>query len=314
MNRKWRQVFLKRIDLGFAPSILLCVVCVIAAALARKLLGVLGPTLPFATFFPAVLIVSLFGGLFAGLLSIVLSIFTVWWVFAEPAFTFARPDRVHLANFVLFGLSGLLVIVLALVHRQLLFAVEAKERERQLLVGEIEHRSKNVLAVTASLIRQTVKDPELADTLIRRVCAVADTRGLMDDSSAETVSLHALLAAGVAQPHGAERMTLTGEDVQLSARQARALHLVVHELGTNALKYGALSQPSGRIAIDCGVEDGGRIVIGWRECEGPKVAAPAKQNFGSRLILVTLKQLGAELTPSFAESGYCYRIVLPREV
>ena len=78
MNRKWRQVFLKRIDLGFAPSILLCVVCVIAAALARKLLGVLGPTLPFATFFPAVLIVSLFGGLFAGLLSIVLSIFTVY--------------------------------------------------------------------------------------------------------------------------------------------------------------------------------------------------------------------------------------------
>ncbi len=313
VNSKWRQVFLKRIDLGFAPSILLCVVCVIAAALARKLLGVLGPTLPFATFFPAVLIVSLFGGLFAGLLSIVLSIFTVWWVFAEPAFSFAMPDRVHLANFILFGLSGLLVIVLALVHRQLLFAVEAKERERQLLVGEIEHRSKNVLAVTASLIRQTVKDPELADTLIKRVCAVADTRGLMDDSSGETVSLHALLKAGVAQPHGAERMVLTGEDVQLSARQARALQLVVHELGTNALKYGALSQPSGRIAIDCGADDGGRIVIDWRERDGPKVAAPARQNFGSRLILVTLKQIGAELTPSFPETGYRYRIVLPRE-
>ena len=126
MNSRWRQLFLQRIDLGLPASIALCIVCVIVAALARVLLGVLGPTLPFATFFPAVLISALFGGVFAGLLAIVLSIFTVWWVFAEPAFSFAMPDRVHLANFILFGLSGLLVVALALVHRQLLFAVAAK--------------------------------------------------------------------------------------------------------------------------------------------------------------------------------------------
>lgn len=314
MNSRWRQLFLQRIDLGLPASIALCVACVILAALARTLLGVLGPTLPFATFFPAVLISSLFGGVLAGILSIVLSILTVWWVFAEPAFSFAAPDRVHLANFILFGLSGLLVVVLALVHRELLFAVEAKERERQLLVGEIEHRSKNVLAVTASLIRQTVKDPVLSDTLIRRVCAVADTRGLMDESSTETVSLRELLVIGVAQPHGIERVTLSGEDVQVSARQARALRLVVHELGTNALKYGALSEPDGRIAIDWRIDDTGRIGIGWREIDGPKVTAPAAHNFGSRLILATLKQVDAELAPSFPETGYCYRIVLPREV
>jgi two-component sensor histidine kinase len=71
----------------------------------------------------------------------------------------------------LFGLSGLLVIALALVHRQLLFAVEAKERERQLLVGEIEHRSKNVLAVTASLIRQTVKDRACGHADQTRLCS-----------------------------------------------------------------------------------------------------------------------------------------------
>ena len=313
MNSRWRQLLLRRIDLGLPASILLCVVCVIVAALARMLLGVLGPTLPFATFFLAVLISALFGGVLAGLLAIALSIFTVWWVFAEPAFSFAMPDRVHLAHFILFGLSGLLVVTLVLVHRQLLFAVEAKERERQLLVGEIEHRSKNVVAVAASLIRQTVKDPELADTLIRRVCAVADTRGLMDESSTDTVGLRALLTAGVVQPHGAERIVLSGEDVELSARQARALRLVVHELGTNALKYGALSQPGGHIAIDWRIDADEGIGIDWRELGGPQVTAPAQQNFGSRLILATLKQVGAELTASFPESGYCYRIVLPRE-
>jgi len=312
VNSRWRQLFLRRIDLGLPASILLCVICVIAAALARKLLGVLGPTLPFATFFPALLISALVGGVTSGLLAVALSILTVWWAFAEPAFTFVRPDQVQLANFLVFGLSGLLVVALALVHRQLLFAVEAKERERQLLVDEIEHRSKNVVAVTASLIRQTVKDPQLAETLIQRVCAVADTRGLMDDSSVETVSLRALLETGLAQPHGPERVVLTGDDAQLSARQARALRLVVHELGTNALKYGALSQHGGHVAIDCRAGDGS-ISIDWREQAGPKVTAPAGHSFGSKLILVTLKQIGAELTPSFAETGYCYRIVLPRE-
>jgi two-component sensor histidine kinase len=312
VNTRWRQLFLKRIDLGLPASILLCIVCVIVAALARKLLGALGPTLPFATFFPAVLVSALFGGAVSGFLAVALSILTVWWAFAEPAFSFVKPDASHLAQFILFGLSGLLVVTLALMHRQLLFAVEAKERERQLLVGEIEHRSKNVVAVTASLIRQTVKDPQLADTLIRRVCAVADTRGLMDESSTETVSLHALLEAGVAQPHGAERIVLTGDDAELTARQARALRLVVHELGTNALKYGALSQPGGHVAIDCRAVDG-RISIDWRERGGPPAAAPATHNFGSKLILATLKQIDAELTPSFPETGYCYRIVLPRE-
>lgn len=312
MSSKWRQVFLQRIDLGLPASIALCVACVIAAALVRVLLGVLGPTLPFATFFPAVLVSALFGGLIAGLLSIVLSIFIVWWAFAEPAFSFAMPDRVHLANYVLFGLSSLLVVALAMVHRQLLFAVDAKERERQLLVGEIEHRSKNVIAVVTSLIRLTVKDADLADTLTRRVCAVADTHGLLDEAGTEAVSLRELLNTTLVLPHGAERIALTGEDVQLSARQARALRLVVHELGTNALKYGALSQAQGRVTIDCRTTDGD-ISIGWQEIGGPKVAPPAAQNFGSKLILVTLSQIDAQLEPSFCETGYCYRIVLPRE-
>ncbi len=311
MSNKWRQLFLQRADLGPAAAIALCVVCVALAALARWLLGLLGPTLPFATFFPAVLICSLFGGLSAGLLSIALSIVTVWWAFTDPPFTFAVPDPVHTANFAMFGLSSLLVVVLALVHRQLLFAVEAKERERQLLVGEIEHRSKNILAVVGSLIHQTVKDKDVADTLISRMCAVADTQGLLDETRTETASLRALFVAGVERPHGAQRIELNGPDVQLSARQARALRLVIHELATNALKYGALSEPQGKITVIWRCE-GGQVRIDWNERDGPKVTAPAKYNFGSRLIRATLKQIDAELEPAFPETGYCYRIVFAR--
>jgi two-component sensor histidine kinase len=312
VSNKWRQLFLQRAELGPAASIALCVACVAVAALARMGLGVLGPTLPFATFFPAVLVSALFGGLSAGLLSIVLSIFTVWWAFTGSPFSFPPIDAVHAANFLLFGLSSLLVVALALVHRQLLFAVEAKERERQLLVGEIEHRSKNVLAVVTSLIRQTVKDKDVADTLIGRMCAVADTHGLLDDKRTETASLRALLAAGLERPHGADRVELNGPDSVLSANQTRALRLVIHELATNALKYGALSAPQGKVKVTWQCE-GGQVRIDWRELDGPKVAAPSQYNFGSRLILTTLKQINAEFEPAFPETGYCYRIAFARD-
>jgi len=312
VNSRWRQLFLQRAELGPAASIALCVACVALAALARLLLGVLGPTLPFATFFPAVLVSALFGGLTAGLLAIALSIFTVWWAFTGSPFTFPPLDAVHAANFVLFGLSSLLVVALALVHRQLLFAVETKEKERQLLVGEIEHRSKNILAVVTSLINQTVQDKDVADALIGRICAVADTHGLLDDTRSECATLRALFAAGVERPHGAHRIELNGPDIQLSANHASALRLVIHELATNALKYGALSAPQGKVKVDWRA-DGDRISIDWRELDGPKVAAPGQHNFGSRLILTTLKQINAEFEQEFPETGYRYKIVFTKE-
>lgn len=312
MNSRWRKFFLQRTDLGPAASIALCVAFVVLAAMARLLLSLLGPPLPFATFFPAVLVSALFGGLFAGLLSIVLSILTVWWMFTAPRFVFASVDPVDAANFVVFGLSGLLVVALALVHRQLLFDVETKERERQLLVGEIEHRSKNVLAVITSLIRQTVQDKDVADTLIGRMCAVSDTHGVLDDTGAETATLRALFVTGVARPYGAARIELNGPDVLLGANHVRALRLVIHELATNALKYGALSTPQGKVKVTWQCE-GDRVSIDWRELDGPKVAAPGSYNFGSRLILTTLKQINAVFTPEFPETGYCYRIVFARE-
>ncbi len=312
MTDRWRRLFLQRAELGPALSIALCVVCVALAAVARLLLGMLGPTLPFATFFPAVLVSALFGGLSAGLLAIVLSIFIVWWAFTGSPFSFPPIDAVHAANFTLFSLSSLLVVALAMVHRQLLFAMEAKERERQLLVGEIEHRSKNVLAVTTSLIRQTVKDQDVAEALIGRMCAVADTHGLLDDSRPECATLRALFAAGVERPHGVDRIELNGPDVHLSANHARALRLVIHELATNALKYGALSEPQGKIKVTWQCE-GEQVSIDWRELNGPKVAPPSQYNFGSRLILTTLQQINAEFEPEFPEAGYRYRIVFAPE-
>lgn len=308
----WRRITYRRAELGWFGAIVLAAVCVFAAAVARVLLGLAGSTLPFATFFPAVLIAALFGGRIAGLIAIPMSIVVVWWAFIEPFYEFSKITPVQAANFALFGLSSLLVVTLAIAHRQIVFDLEDQERSRELLFSEIEHRSKNLLAVMTSLVNQTITDKDAAQTLIERMRVVADNHDLLDDSSSFSTDLRDLFVAAVQKPYGGKRIELTGPDVELSADRARSLRLVFHEMATNAVKYGALSEPKGRVKIDWSLDDGA-VTINWCEIDGPKVSAPSKYNFGSKLIIATLKQANAKLEPTFAETGYCYRISFARE-
>jgi len=303
----WRRISYRRAELGWFGAIALALVCVIAAAIARVLLGLAGSTLPFATFFPAVLIAALFGGRIAGLVAIPMSILVVWWAFIEPFYDFGKPTPVQAANFFLFALSGLLVVALAIMHRQIVFDLEDQERSRELLFSEIEHRSKNLLAVMTSLVNQTIADKDAAQTLIDRMRVVADNHDLLDEGAGAPTDLRDLFVAAVQKPYGGKRIDLMGPDVALSADRARSLRLVFHEMATNAVKYGALSDAKGRIRIGWSIENG-EVVIDWRESDGPKVSAPGKYNFGSRLITATLRQMNAKLEPTFAETGYCYRI------
>jgi two-component sensor histidine kinase len=302
----WRSLY-RRVEPGFAGSLALALVCVAVAILARTLLGVIGSTLYFASFFPAVLICALIGGRTAGLLAIPLSIVAVWWAFIPPTHSFGPLNSVNLANFILFGLSSLLVVWLAVRHRRTVFELQDRDQQRELLVHEIEHRGKNMLAVMTSLVQQTVKDKDEAETLINRMRIAADNRDLLHDPADNAMLLRDLLTATVCEPYGQDRVVLTGPDVRLNGREARNLRIVFHEMTTNAVKYGALSDPKGHINIDWSIE-GEKLAIVWREHDGPKVSAPSKLNFGSKLINVTLKQMHAELEPTFAETGYCYRI------
>jgi two-component sensor histidine kinase len=276
------------------------------ASVARLVLGELfGPTLPFATFFPAVLVSALFGGAVAGVLSVGLSILAVWWAFTPPLYEFEPITPVLAANFFLFALSGLLMVWLAVNHRRLLISLAEKEEERKLLVREVQHRDKNILAVAFSLIQQSMRDKDEASKLMSRIKVVVDTRNILDDSDTRMVSLETCLREGML-----DRVTLNGPEVLLSARQAKGLRLVFHELATNAVKYGALSESNGYVTITWSLEDA-RLKIVWCELDGPKVAAPTAHNFGSRLVTRSLKHLNAEFEPTFPETGYCYTIKLP---
>jgi two-component sensor histidine kinase len=277
-----------------------------AATLARVALGLLfGPTLPFATYFPAVLISTLVGGVIAGLFSIPLSVMAVWWAIDAPVYEFGPLTTVEAANFGLFSLSSLVVVWLAARHRQLLARFDKQEQERELLVGELEHRGKNVLAVVISLIRQTVKDNNTAETLINRVMAVTNTQGIVDETKAS--NLRALLEDVLFVC--LDRVKLAGPNVDLNESTTRTMRLIFHEMLTNAIKHGALSDERGRITVDWSCN--GLLTIDWRELDGPRVEAPSKYNFGSRLITRMLTQLNAEFEPQFPETGYCYKMKIP---
>ena len=83
-------------------------------------------------------------------------------------------------------------------------------------------------------------------------------------------------------------------------------------MATNVLKHGALSEPKGKVAVDWRLATHS-VDITWCERDGPKTSAPSSYNFGSRLITRTLKQLNAQFEPTFVETGYCYRLVVPLE-
>jgi len=161
-----------------------------------------------------------------------------------------------------------------------------------------------------SLISQSAVAKDVAEALINRIRAVVSTQDILDTSESRKADLRSLLSEELLRTYGSERVRLEGPAVTLPAATARAMRLVFHELGTNALKHGALSGANGKILVSWTTKDSS-IVIDWCEQDGPKVAAPASYNFGSKLITRTLKQLNAGFEPTFAEAGYCYRIIVP---
>jgi two-component sensor histidine kinase len=309
MNSFWRFADVAR-PLGGWRALALAVACVGLATVARGAFGwLVGPTLPFATYFPAILLAALSGGALAGIISILLSVLVVWWAFTPPYFQFQALSLNQLANVALFGFAAGLIVWLAAVYRNLLASIAQQDKHRDLLVGEIEHRGKNILTVVESLIHQTLGDSNQAQSLINRIRAVVTTEDILDASSQRIADLRAMLAGELAS-YGSARIRLDGPGVSLPAATARAMRLVFHELATNALKHGALSEPDGKVTVDWQL-DGADVEIVWCELDGPKVGVPSSYNFGSRLITRTLKQLNAKFEPTFPETGYCYRIGLP---
>jgi PAS domain S-box-containing protein len=190
---------------------------------------------------------------------------------------------------------------------------KAAQDQQRLLVNELNHRVKNSLATIQAMASHTMRNAETVEAFREaftgRLRAIAAAHDSIFDHGAGRAELRALILRqlDVYGAAGSERLALEGPETRLSAAQAHGLGLIVHELATNASKYGALSNEAGKIHIawSPSVKDGTRLVtINWTESGGPPVSAPTRKGFGSRLIESTLEHsLGGSAAIQYEPEG-----------
>ncbi len=183
------------------------------------------------------------------------------------------------------------------------------ERLQGILMHELNHRIKNTLAMVQAIARQTFRDSEghsiVRETFEARLLALSNAHDLLTREKWDGAELSEVIA-NVLAPYQRERFEINGPELRLTTRVALALTLALHELATNAAKYGALSAPAGRVAITWAVRPGDppHLTFRWQERGGPLVSPPARTGFGSRLIERSLAaELGGKVQITYDPAG-----------
>ena len=180
-------------------------------------------------------------------------------------------------------------------------AKKEAERLQAVLIGELHHRVKNVFATVIAIARQTLaKATDTQDAVAAfeaRLSAMAHAHDLLAEGDWQSADLTAVVEQAVA-PYPPERFEISGPLVLLPQKAVATLSLALHELGTNAAKYGALSVPTGRVSIIWTYDPKtSALSLRWQEKGGPTVAQPTRKGFGSRLVE---RLLAAELNGTSA--------------
>jgi two-component sensor histidine kinase len=196
--------------------------------------------------------------------------------------------------------------------------VAARER-LTLLVNELNHRVKNTLATIQSVARQSLRSaPNLLEgqkVFDSRIVALSNAHDILTREHWEGASLRKIVAESLA-PHAGDgserRLRFSGPEIRLRPKAALALSMALHELATNAIKYGAFSNTQGMVEVGWNIEDDGHFALRWSEKGGPVVSVPSKRGFGSRLIEQGLSQdLGGLVSLDFPSSGVVCSIRAP---
>ncbi|MGU3538757.1 HWE histidine kinase domain-containing protein [Methylobacterium sp. A54F] len=199
--------------------------------------------------------------------------------------------------------------------------------ERQsLLIRELHHRVKNTLATVQAIVGSTARTASSIESFyeafVGRIMSLAHTHSVLTEDTWQTASLRSLLvnelkpyAEGAMDGLTDDRVTLQGPMVDLASEIAVPIGMAIHELTTNAAKYGALSNRTGRVAVRWEVVPGGpagTLRFAWRESGGPPVQPPRRQGFGSRLLQrVLTTQVQAQVETDYAPDGFSLTMLAP---
>src|SRR5712672_3066137 len=194
---------------------------------------------------------------------------------------------------------------------------ERKEREEKehLLMREINHRAKNMLSVVDAIAHQSAtKNPEdFVERFSERIQALSANQDLLVRNEWNGVEIADLVRAQLA--HFADligsRIAMHGPKLRLSPASAQAIGLALHELATNAGKYGSLSTDAGRVDVSW-ASDGETLTMSWTECEGPPVSAPTRRGFGT-IVMETMaeRSVDGKVDLDYAPSGLTWRLTCP---
>ncbi|KMO38717.1 histidine kinase [Methylobacterium variabile] len=200
------------------------------------------------------------------------------------------------------------------------------EERQTLLIRELHHRVKNTLATVQAIVGSTARTASSIDSFyeafVGRIMSLAHTHSVLTEDVWQTASLRGLLenelrpyADGDMRPGTGGRVELDGPAVDLPSEIAVPIGMAIHELTTNAAKYGALSNRAGRVRVRWSLEPGAdrpRLRFHWQESGGPTVAPPTRQGFGSRLLQrVLTTQVQAEVATDYAPGGLGLTMLAP---
>jgi two-component sensor histidine kinase len=194
------------------------------------------------------------------------------------------------------------------------------EEVQRLLLTELNHRVKNTLAIVQSVAAQTFRETSDPNEARRkfddRLIAIGRTHALLSDEQWAAAFVHDVVR-NVFQPHlpeGSARLKISGPEIRIEARCAMMLSLALHELATNAAKYGALSNATGHITVAWQRADpeGRTVRLTWTESGGPPVRQTEHRGFGSRLIEEAFpRQFGSRVELALNPTGVCCTLEFP---
>lgn len=187
------------------------------------------------------------------------------------------------------------------------------QEERDILVGEIGHRMKNLMSVTRAIAMQTLAgraDRDVIKDLDERLSAYSGAHDLLLTGGVGSAHISDTAETVLRRLSVDDRVDMSGDDIELDERATLSLALLVNELATNAIKHGSLSRGQGRVKLEWRV-DGDTLILEWTEFGGPPASAPTRRGFGSRILEIGLHRPGGT-TLDYSEKGLraCFRAPL----
>ncbi|MHB9879909.1 sensor histidine kinase [Pacificimonas sp. ICDLI1SI03] len=307
-----------------------------AAALATRFAfhNVLPAGFPYLTFFPAVILTTFFAGVRPGITCATLSGLSAWFWFIPPLWTFDINSSVLVALGFYACIIGVDIVLIDVMHKavqglrrekettrilfdrqkDLLEDQKVRERQQEVLQKELAHRMKNTLAMVQAIVSQSLRnasDPKVAAELTSaRIMALARAQDALTATDWSAADVETIVRTAVAPLNeGGDRFVILGPRVRLETQRSLGLSLAVHELATNAVKYGALSNANGHVKIEWDSADTNEFTFIWTENGGPEVRAPSHLGFGSRLTQrVVPSYFDGSVTTDYAPAGLIYRL------